>query len=137
MATGRTASTRGGRTESLTASRGGRGVSSQAAGKKWMVPQGQSRTGRTAQQERPYRTRSHAAANTGMKQGNSNGGSRVGGSACDNQALVASVKMLIQGCQPPFCPNGYMGPGPVSDVRKPLYIGCAESLHAVEYFRLV
>ncbi|KAJ1142581.1 hypothetical protein NDU88_008895 [Pleurodeles waltl] len=72
------------------------GVSSQAAGKKWMVPQGQSRTGTTAQQERPYRTRSHAAANTGMKQGNSNGGSKVGGSACDNQALVASVMMLIQ-----------------------------------------
>ncbi|KAJ1109069.1 hypothetical protein NDU88_006437 [Pleurodeles waltl] len=72
------------------------GVSSQAAGKKWMVPQGQPRTGTTAQQERAFRNHSHAAANTGMKQGNSNGGSRVGGSACDTQALVASVKMRKQ-----------------------------------------
>ncbi|KAJ1097231.1 hypothetical protein NDU88_002356 [Pleurodeles waltl] len=71
------------------------GVSSEAAGKKWMILQGQSRTGTTAQQERPYRTHSHAAANSGMKQGNSNGGSRVGGSACDKQALVASVKIRI------------------------------------------
>ncbi|KAJ1184465.1 hypothetical protein NDU88_001271 [Pleurodeles waltl] len=98
MATGRTASLAADAQKVLprTAAVNRSGVSSQAAGKKWMVPQGQSRTGTTAQPERPYRTRSHAAANTGMKQGNSNGGSRVGGSACDNQALVASVKMPIQ-----------------------------------------
>ncbi|KAJ1214977.1 hypothetical protein NDU88_002587 [Pleurodeles waltl] len=92
-----------------------RGVSSQAAGKKWMVPQGQSRTGTTAQPERPYMTRSYAAANTGMKQGNSNGGSRVGGSACDNQVLVASVQMPIQEQRAPSVDQPCLVDQPVED----------------------
>ncbi|KAJ1187445.1 hypothetical protein NDU88_004221 [Pleurodeles waltl] len=91
-ATDRTAATRGERTERLTANRSGISPQVKGSRKEMNDPAGTT----TNRNDGPTGTTHGQLQMQESSKANSNGGSRVGGSACKDQALIASVKMRKQ-----------------------------------------